>query len=428
MHLRLNAVLVLLCLSLAVSSANAQVEQTTSPATFEPAWTGALYEGDLTGARRQLLDVVREDPENSQALLGVAITRLLIGLEGLMQTAYRHGFGPDRSLARITPYGRLPVPRNPDPQTVAYDDVRIALKAWLSDLERTAADLSKIDDPDLKLPLHVGRIRLDFDGDGNASEQEALWKVYATSARMGGPGTEQADFQTAAEDFNIVFDQADVHWLRGYCHLIMAPTEIMLAHDWRELFERTGHLLFMKPETSYEFLLAETERRGWLTWRIADAIAWVHLLDVELIEPDRMASALSHLETVIGQSRASWAAINAETDDEREWIPGPDQTGVVPGVEISAEMVAAWHIFLDEAEALLAGEKLIPFWRPVAGDKGLNLRRVFTEPRGFDLVLWMQGTEAAPYLEEGSVTDGGTWRSLQSTFRDSFLGFALWFN
>jgi hypothetical protein len=39
-----------------------------------------------------------------------------------------------------------------------------------------------------------------------------------------------------------------------------------------------------------------------------------------------------------------------------------------------------WLEFLDEAKALLKGEKLIPFWRK-GEERGINLRRVFTEPR-----------------------------------------------
>lgn len=190
---------------------------------------------------------------------------------------------------------------------------------------------------------------------------------------------------------------------------------------------RTGHLFFVRPETPYPFLTEKTEARGWDTWRIVDGITWIHLLNLDLIEPDRMNSALEHFQAVLRQSRASWAAIADETDDEREWIPGPDQTGVIPGVSVTAEMIEQWHRFLDEAEALLAGEKLAPFWRP-AGGRGLNLERVFTEPRGFDLVLWIQGTDAAPYLEDGTVTDAETWRGIQRTFQGRFLGFAAWFN
>jgi hypothetical protein len=35
-------------------------------------------------------------------------------------------------------------------------------------------------------------------------------------------------------------------------------------------------------------------------------------------------------------------------------------------------MVAAWRHFLDEAEDVLNGKKLLPFWRG-AGGKGVNL-------------------------------------------------------
>ena len=62
--------------------------------------------------------------------------------------------------------------------------------------------------------------------------------------------------------------------------------------------------------------------------------------------------------------------------------------------------------------ALLAGKRLLPFWR---GDpsRGVNLRRVFTEPRPFDLVLWVQGTAATPYLEKGPLTKPEVWRRLR---------------
>jgi hypothetical protein len=83
--------------------------------------------------------------------------------------------------------------------------------------------------------------------------------------------------------------------------------------------------------------------------------------------------------------------------------------------------------FLDEADAVLDGKKLIPFWRSRDG-RGINLRRVFTEPTRFDLVLWFQGTAATPYLEEGELTSPDTWRRFQRIFRGEFFTFAAWFN
>ena len=139
-----------------------------------------------------------------------------------------------------------------------------------------------------------------------------------------------------------------------------------------------------------------------------------------------MKSSLSHLEAMLDLSRQTWKAIAAETDDDNEWLPGPKQTGVIPGVKVTVEIVNGWHDFLDEAEALLQGKKLVPHWR-VTG-RAVNLRRVFLKPTQFDVVLWIQGTAAAPYLEQGETTKADTWNRLQRIFQGQFIGFALWFN
>ena len=62
------------------------------------------------------------------------------------------------------------------------------------------------------------------------------------------------------------------------------------------------------------------------------------------------------------------------------------------------------------------------------GRRGINFRRIFTEPREFDLVLWAQGTAAAPYLEEGELTPPETWQRINRIFRGEFIGFVIWFN
>ena len=74
------------------------------------------------------------------------------------------------------------------------------------------------------------------------------------------------------------------------------------------------------------------------------------------------------------------------------------------------------------------GKTLLAFWRDVPPATGINFQRVFTEPRDFDAVLWAQGSEAAPYLEEGDVTPGEFWNDLWRSLDGEFLGFAVWFN
>ena len=140
-----------------------------------------------------------------------------------------------------------------------------------------------------------------------------------------------------------------------------------------------------------------------------------------------MQAALKHLEQMITLSRTTWNSIEAETDDDHEWLPNPKQTGVIPGIRITKEMITTWRDFLDEADALLAGKKLIPHWR-VDDGRGVNLRKVFTQPTNFDVVMWIHGAAAKPYLEEGTLTRVETWRRFQNIFRGQFIGFAIWFN
>src|SRR5262249_50304168 len=121
-----------------------------------------------------------------------------------------------------------------------------------------------------------------------------------------------------------------------------------------------------------------------------------------------------------------WKSAMAETDDDLEWIPNPRQKGMLPNLQVTQEMIDGWMGFLDEAQAILEGKKLIPFWRD--STLGVNLRKVFLEPRTLDMVLWIQGTAAAPYLEKGEQSQGATWDRFQRVFRGEFLLFALWWN
>jgi len=126
-------------------------------------------------------------------------------------------------------------------------------------------------------------------------------------------------------------------------------------------------------------------------------------------------------------SRKSWELIKAETDNNREWIPGANQQSVISNFAMNQQRIDTWHKFLDEAEEVLRGQKLIPFWRR-GFDEGVNLHKVFREPRDFDVVLWVQGSAALPYLEHGEKTSSETWSEFQRVFRGEFIGFAAWIN
>ena len=386
---------------------------------------GYLRSGELAAGETALLKHVKSHPEDDEARYGLGAIQFLRTVENLSQSLHRHGLNPANGwFANSLPFLRMPIPPNPDPEPVSYAQMRQIYASLLADLERTEQTLAHVQDAEVKLRLHFGQIRLDFNGDGRADPDETLWRIYSQLNRRANVT------EDVAAKFVISFDQADVYWLRGYCHLLSAFGEFILAHDWQESFERTGQLFFAKIRGKYDYL--KIERRANNDWlgsstQIPDAIAFIHLINFPCQEPERMRSALSHLEEVIRLSRQTWSAIEDETDDDREWIPSPKQKGVIPGVRITEPMVNAWRSFLDESESILAGKKLIPHWR-VNDGRGVNLRKIFTEPTNFDLVMWLQGTAAKPYLERGPITHPEIWRRLLDVFRGQFIGFAIWFN
>ena len=277
-------------------------------------------------------------------------------------------------------------------------------------------------------------MRLDLDGDGTATIKESLGSILQSI--QTAPAQQESE---QLPPLTVTFDDADVVWLAGYCHMLSAMAEMVLAYDWEDQFERTAHLFYPKVDSPYEFLEAEGPGpfMGFGVQNILDLLAWIHTINYEVTGADRMKSALAHMETVIALSRRNWELIEAETDDDQEWVPNPNQTAALPGLQVARGVVTGWHEFLEEVEAILQGKKLIPFWRgivPAGSDfptnpkLGINVRRVFTEPTRFDFVLWLQGTGLLPYLEEGDIIDSAEWQEMMSRFQGQFFNFALWFN
>ena len=164
-------------------------------------------------------------------------------------------------------------------------------------------------------------------------------------------------------------------------------------------------------------------------WRFADFISLVHLVNWPVVEPERRQAARRHLLEMIRLSREDWKAILAETDNDREWLPGPQQKGINPltGLEVGQEQVQAWLATLTVAEDLLEGRVLLPHFR-ITG-KGINMKRFFDEPKPFDLVLSITGPGIAPYLESGKILSSDDFDQIQREFGGAgFLTFALWFN
>ena len=383
-----------------------------------------MLEGRLAEGEKALVKHLEENPKDDEARYGLGSIQFLLTFEHLGTSLYKHGLRTERAFPRMAREIRDVLPQNPDPKEVSYKDARHIVQTFINDLEKAEATLAKIENDDVKLPLHIGLIKVDLFGLGRPVNAAFVL------------GEIEADVpEDPVKSFVIGFDRGDVNWLRGYCHFLCACGEVLMAVDGQELFECTAHLFFEKVETPHKFLLEEDrnfERAMlWDARLFSDVIALIHLMRFPLVEPERMEAAHTHLQATVANSREMWKHYKAEMDDDNEWIPNPRQKGVMQ-VKVTEEMIATWLKTVDEAELVLDGKKLIPFWRGENPKRGVNLKRVFTEPRDIDPILWVQGTAATPYLEEGEIThfaNRETLRQINDTFGGiNFFGFAFWFN
>jgi len=392
-------------------------------AAIAPLLDPYLTSGKLTEGEKAFSDYLQSAPKDDKSRFGLGVIQFVRGTERLMQSLYRYGM-IQSPLGGSIPFVRLPIPKNPKPQVLTYDALQQVFQVWIDDLATVRTTLEPIKDQNLKLALRLGLVRLDFDGNGKAEDTEMLWQIF--NAVTNASVTEQQ-----AQQFLIAFDCGDTLWLQGYTHVLGAIGEFLRAYDSRELFAACAHLFFQNVDTPHKFLLTPSNKDvdgySFDPFEFVDLISTVHLSKFSLVEPQRMTAILNHLKSVISLSRESWKSILAETDNDREWIPNPKQLSVIPQARVTDEMVKSWLKSLDEISTILDGKKNIPFWRD---DKlSLDFARIFTEPRGFDLVSWVQGTSATPYLEKGTaVTDSRVWNEMLNAFGSNLFGFAVWFN
>lgn len=432
----------------------------------------ALLDGAQVGAAEALArDRLAADPGDAQARFALGAAQFLGAIEGLGQGLYDHGLTND-SLALSSsigipgvtnlPFLRLPVGQNTAPIPFTAAAFRQIMSEFGRQLLEAEATLSAVPKGAVSLPLSVQGISLDFNRDGKANPNEGLpsiiWAVAGTELRP---------------DFRVVgFDESDVTWLRGYSHLLAGITDILLAHDWTETVNLTFQSAFPDaglPSATLEaqrpVLMATIQANGapgggchddrdvfWddidspeeeaakdrqdrcyaaesalVLGGIGDLVAFVHLFRWPVVEPDHLLSARQHFLTMIALSRESWASIRAETDDAGEWVPGPHQTGPFPNLRVTETTVAGWMSFLDQAEGVLEGRLLLPHWR-FDRSLGLNLRRMFEEPRTLDPVMILTGAGAIPYMETGTLAKDATMDTGMDLIGGGLLAYFLWFN
>ncbi|MER8390728.1 hypothetical protein NKH10_02230 [Mesorhizobium sp. M1340] len=388
----------------------------------------ALFEAKTVTERDSALATLEAAaPGDPAAAYAAGAGEFFTALEILAGGLHRHGFESPRSFT--LPLMRLPVPDNPDPEPLTYGQFRAILVAFRDRLEKSAATLGSVPaDADIGMVIDLARLGIDLNEDGQIAPDESAAAIMASLSRGGGAP------DAAAPALTFRFDRADGYWLQGYAEFLMAQADFWLAHDFKNTFDGSFHMLFPRAKLPLQDTLVPLDggmNGGILSseWRLADFISLVHLINWQVVEPERRQAARRHLMEMIRLSREDWKAIRAETDNDREWLPGPQQKGASPltGLEVGQQQVQAWLAALAMAEDLLEGRSLLPHFR--IADKGINMKRFFDEPKPFDLVLSITGPAIAPYLEHGKILTSEEFNQIQRQFGGAgFLTFALWFN
>ena len=364
------------------------------------------------------------------ACFGLGVIDLIGAVEGLSQGFYRHGATtpntPAAALLFGVDTGVEAAPANPDPEPLTYEQLRDILDTFVTTLDaahhnfETAAMAG-----DFVIPIDVLRVRLDVDGDGEVAADETLASLLGPSAAI--PQGKTKGDKTSVVDGTIGFDQADAYWFAGYTQVAATPVDLLLAHDFSELFSAIGHRLFPKAGLPMQ----DYARGGTLMMDpdtdtfIADIVAGIHTSDFPIIDAERFKGVLVRMQGVTALSRKNWEAILAETDDNRELVPSPSQTSLLPDLVVTDEVVAAWRETLDTVDEILAGELLIPHWR---FRQGFNLKLFFDTATETDIVMLLAGHGALPFLSDGPIADEDSFAAGNRVFGDTWPNFAFWFN
>jgi hypothetical protein len=310
------------------------------------------------------------------------------------------------------------------------------LDAFVAELDGAAGHMQKAGaGAEFVISIDPLRVRIDLDGNGERTEGETLGALLAGAGEFFDIPAPDAALSSkskskgveATPDMTIGFDNADAIWFAGYANVVAAPVDLALSHDFSAFFDAYMHRVF--PEAGLP--MGDHVRGGTVMMDpdsdafIADLVAAIHTASFPVEDQARLAGVLERVGTITALSRQNWDMIRAETDDNRELVPSPRQTGIGPEQPVTDEVVDAWLATLDQIDRILEGDLLLPHWR---FDQGFNLKTYFETATRTDLVMLLTGHDALPYLGDGPIADADSFAELNRVMGDDWPFFAIWFN
>jgi hypothetical protein len=351
----------------------------------------------------------------SEELFALAGLRFLGGVEAALQLRWQTGIRSDWSELPIL---RLPIPENPAARPFEPADFTTLLTGLDADMDAARAALTQLGDAPFALEVRLADLWFDIDMDGTRGEGEDIASVAGLT--LGGARM----IVEPVADPVIRFDTADAAWLTAYTHFLSGFVSTALAYDPEPAIRRV-----LDSSAAIYALWGDTPPPNALDMmfgRQVDRVAMVLFALSKTPDKTLALDAHGHFLTMIEENRRFWSLVEAEEDNDREWVPNDRQTSGL-GLNVPPGTGERWQAVLADAEALLKGEALIPHWR-FGAEAGINLKKAFENPPAVDLVTWIQGEGLLPYAEKGRRISPAAWNDFERLVSGDAILFAVFLN
>jgi hypothetical protein len=218
-------------------------------------------------------------------------------------------------------------------------------------MEAARAALTGLADRPFALEIRLADLWFDINTNGTRDEGEDIAAVAGLT--LGGGRM----IGTPVADPVIRFDSADAAWLSAYTHFLSGFVSTALAYDPEPAIQRV-----MDSSAALYALWGDTpppNAMDMMFGRQVDRIAMVLFALSKTPDKALALDAHRHFLAMITENRRFWALVEAETDNDREWVPNDRQVSGL-GFNMPPGTGARWQAVLADAEALLTGEALIP--------------------------------------------------------------------
>jgi hypothetical protein len=302
---------ILLCFVLGVVSCGGAQRSPAQRATDAAAAVTALQGARFPEAIAEASSVLAKDPGNSRA----AAVRAIAGYQAA-------GLRLRQDLEKILESGA-------SVKALDHEEGRAIWQRFSNALSAVDRDLVVIGrDEVFSLELCLACWEYDWNGNGEVDDSDRRLFELELDGRSGRGVLPVGDPRRRPL---YRFDTGDAEWARAMVSFQRAAMELILAYSWSELD------MFLGPKSPDN-----------------------HQLTISLVEGGRVSEAYQLILDGLDHADKSRAAYLAEVDDDREWVPNPQQQSYAMPLAVDAALYQTWGEVTADIRDLLASKDGLP--------------------------------------------------------------------